>query len=462
MSLPEDPSAHELTATQARQRIQEGRLTARALTQACLDRIERVDPFIKAWVYLDPKQALRQAEALDAALSRGEDPGPLAGIPVAIKDTFNTADMPTQMGSPLWAGFTPGNDARVVAAIRQAGGILLGKTVTAEFAVHTPGPTVNPHHPEHSPGTSSSGSAAAVAAQMAPLGLGSQTAGSAIRPASYCGIYGFKPSYGLIPRTGMLKTTDTLDTVALFARCPEDLELFLEEARVKGRDYPLVERHLHRLTRRRSDNEPWRVALVKGPQWSHAQTYAQQALMQLASELADQQGIHLEAKEPPAELEEAHAVHETIYDKALSYYFKQEFQKKQWISPTLQAMVQHGQTISLQAYRQALQRQAELAQSLDRWFEEGVDLVVTLSTSGEAPKGRETPDLPDNCLIWTLCGVPAVNLPLFSGPTGLPFGAQIVARRYHDFQLLEFARLLWRKACVRPPVESTLAGSRLP
>ncbi len=457
MNLAEGTPLHELTAVKAARRIRAGTLTAEALVRACLARIEQLEPSLKAWAYLKPEQGLKQAQSVDAALGQGEDPGPLAGIPVGIKDIFNTADMPTQMGSPLWSGYTPGNDARVVFSIRQAGGIILGKTVTAEFAVHTPGPTVNPHHPEHSPGTSSSGSAAAVAAGMVPLSLGSQTAGSAIRPASYCGIYGFKPSFGLIPRTGSLKTTDSLDTVAFFARCVEDLELFFEVVRVKGQDYPLAETFLNDPARRKPAGRPWRIALVKGPQWSHAENYAQGALQKFASKLAGMEEIDIEEKEPPLEMEEAHQVHETIYDKALSHYFKQEFLKKQLVSPTLQAMILHGQKISVNEYRQALQRQAELARLLDRWFEDGVDFLLTLSTSGEAPKGLQTPDRPDSCLVWTLCGVPAINLPVFTSPAGLPFGAQVVARRYNDFQLLEFARALSKKGWVREeePAEET-------
>lgn len=432
---------HLLSASEALRSMRAGLLTAEKLVRTCLEQIEQSDSHLHAWVvHLNREQAFKQARAVDQALARKEELPPLAGIPVGIKDIFNTTDLPTQMGSPIWSGFTPGNDARVVASLRGAGSIILGKTVTAEFAVHTPGLTVNPHNPEHSPGTSSSGSAAAVAAGMVPLSLGSQTAGSVIRPASYCGIYGFKPSFGLIPRTGSLKTTDTLDTVGFFARSSEDLELVFETIRVKGRNYPLSEKLLQDPSRRKQPGKPWRIALVQGPKWSQAEKYAQEALLEFASQLDSSEGITVKEAELPPEIAEAHAVHEIIYDKSLSHYFKQEVQKKQLVSVTLKRMILHGQKITLEEYQRALDRQAQLAQILDRWFAEEADLVLTLSTGGEAPKGLQSPDRPDSCLVWTLCGAPAISLPRFIGPTGLPFGAQFVARRYNDFQLLEFAR----------------------
>lgn len=434
-------SPHQLSACEAVQRIRAGHLSAEELLRSCLDQIDRLDPVVKAWASLAPEIALETARRVDQRIRAGESVGPLAGIPVGIKDIFNTADMPTSMGSPIWAGFTPGNDARVVFYLRQADAVLLGKTVTAEFAVHTPGPTTNPHHPDHSPGTSSSGSAAAVASFMVPVALGSQTAGSTIRPASYCGIYGFKPSFGLIPRTGSLKTTDNLDTVAFFSRTVEDLREMLELLRVKGTNYPISHSLLNDPGRRKSPDRPWRVAFVRGPTWQDAERYAQEALIQYAKRLAGVEGIEVEEGTLPPGFDEVHSVHATIYDKALSYYFKEEFKRETLVSPILKEMIRHGQEISLARYHDALRRQVELAHALDRWFGR-FDLLLTLSTGGEAMKGIQTVDRPDSCLIWTLCWVPAINLPVFVGPTGLPFGAQVVARRYNDFDLLEFVQFL--------------------
>ncbi|MEK6857253.1 MAG: amidase, partial [Nanoarchaeota archaeon] len=226
-----------LSATESIKLIKLGRISSKELVESCATQIEKNDKKIHALVMYNKNNAIQTAEYIDNKIKEGSNVGMLCGIPVAIKDIFNTLDFPTQHGSSIRKGYTPGNDARVVFRLKQENGIIIGKTVTAEFGVHYPGPTVNPHDFKHSPGTSSSGSAAAVASFMVPLALGSQTAGSTLRPASYCGIYGFKPSFGLIPRTGMLKTTDTLDNVGLMARTIDDLELLFDVVRVSGIDH---------------------------------------------------------------------------------------------------------------------------------------------------------------------------------------------------------------------------------
>lgn len=429
---------------EAAQQIKSGRLTAVELLESCRAQIDRLEPQVQAWEHLAFDKARHTAAEIDRAISAGMEVGALAGIPVGVKDIFNTYDMPTTMGSPIWAGFTPGNDARVVSNLRLAGAVIPGKTVTAEFAVHTPGKTVNPHNPKHTPGTSSSGSAAAVAAYMVPLALGTQTAGSTIRPASYCGIYGFKPSFGLLPRTGSLKTTDSLDTVAFFARTLDDLRLMFEALRVQGPDYPLSHAALNDPARRKPADRPWRVALVAGPKWKHAETYAQKAIFDFAEKLRSQKDVIVEEASLPPGFDEAHDVHAAIYDKTLSYYFQEEFKKETLVSPILKALITHGQQIRLDHYRAALSSQTKLAGALDGWFEQKYDVLLTLSTGGEALPGLDSVDRPDTCLIWTLCGAPAINLPVFIGPLKMPFGAQIVARRYNDFELLRFAGFLRR------------------
>ena len=206
---------HLLSAVEAARLIREGAITSEQLVASCLERIAETDEQIQAWAFLDPDYALAQARAADELRSSGRPIGPLHGVPVAVKDIFDTADMPTERGSPLYSGRTPSDDSAVVARLRAAGAVILGKTVTTEFAFLTPGKTRNPHNPEHTPGGSSSGSAAAVAAGMAPLAVGSQTNGSTIRPASFCGVVGFKPTHGVISRSGMLQTSRTLDHVGV-------------------------------------------------------------------------------------------------------------------------------------------------------------------------------------------------------------------------------------------------------
>lgn len=459
-------SAHgllnHLSATEAVRRLRARELSAVDLTRACLEQIERVEPQINAWAYLDPDVALRQAAAVDRRVEAGEPVGPLAGVPVGIKDIFNTKDMPTEMGSPIWHGFTPGNDARVVHYVRMADAVIPGKTVTAEFAVHAPGPTRNPHNPEHMPGTSSSGSAVAVASFMTPLALGTQTAGSTIRPASYCGIYGYKPSFGILPRTGMLKTTDSLDTIGFFARTPDDLALLFDVIRVQGADYPISEAALNDPSRQIRGDRPWRVALVRGPKWDHAEPYAQEALLGFAETLGTLDDVVVEEVEAPASLNRGHAVHSIIYDRTLAYYFKEEFKKHTLVSPVMYEIIRRGNETDVEDYKRALAEQTQIRTELDNWFAGGWDILLNLSTGGSALKGLESEDRPDNCLVWTLCGIPAISVPVFSGPDELPFGAQVVARRYNDYLLLDFVRWLRERGLAPNTVHPIprLAGAR--
>lgn len=432
-----------LTATEMVARLKTREFSAKELAQKHLDQIARLDEKVHAWAHLDPELTLKHAEAADKKLA-AHTGGVLCGLPVGIKDIFNTIDMPTQMGSPIWKGFTPGNDSRVVHYLRMADAVVLGKTVTAEFAVHAPGPTANPHHLDYMPGTSSSGSAAATAAFMAPASLGTQTAGSMIRPASYCGVYGFKPSFGLLPRTGMLKTTDSLDTIGFFARSVEDLGLIFDVVRVHGRDFPISEKALNDTARQNKSDRPWRVAVLQGPKWNAAEPYAQKALKEFAQKLGSLPDIEIHDVVLSANFNRAHDIHTTIYDRTLAYYFKEEFTKHTLVSPVMYSIIERGNRLTVEDYARAMGEQAALSQELDE-FLTGYDIVLDLSTGGEALKGLKSNDRLDNCLIWTLCGVPAVNLPVFTGPNGLPFGAQVFARRYNDYLLLNFLRYL--KSC---------------
>jgi Asp-tRNA(Asn)/Glu-tRNA(Gln) amidotransferase A subunit family amidase len=437
------------TATEGIEAIKSGQTSAAEIVEQCCQQIDRVESGVHAWVYFDKSKALAQAKAIDARRADGIDTGPLYGIPVGIKDIINVIDMPCGMGSPIWDGFKPGNDARVVSKIRLAGATIAGKTVTAEFAVHTPGKTLNPHDPEFSPGTSSSGSAAAVATGMVPLAIGTQTAGSITRPASYCGVYGCKPSFGLVPRTGMLKTTDSLDQVGYFARSVEDVALMFDIVRVKGTDFPIHEAALGDVQRQQApQGRPWKIGVVSDSLWvwGEAYDYAKAALQEFASSLS-KAGAIVEPLKLPAEFNQAHSIHETIYDKTLAYYFKEEHQKHQLISEILNAMILKGQKISLDDYKQALDRQAVLAEQLDQLLA-GYDMVITLTTAGSAPKFA-APDLPDSSLIWSLCGVPVVSVPAFKSRTGMPFGLQVLSRRYNDIKLLTFLKYLKAEGLIR-------------
>src|SRR5437764_2132298 len=281
---------HRLGACEAARMIREGAVTSVEVVQACLTWVREVDGQVQAWTFLDPEYALAQARGRDELRRSGQPVGALHGVPVGIKDIIDTGDMPTENGSPIHAGRTPARDATVVAMLRAAGAVIMGKTVTTEFATRTPGKTRNPHDPGHTPGGSSSGSAAAVAAGMVPLALGSQTGGSVIRPASYCGVYALKPTHGLIPRTGMFQLSRSLDHVGLFARTLEDLALGLEQ--VAGHDEGDPDsrpraRVPYRTIAAEEPPLPPLFAFVKTPRWSQVAPDAQEAFGELVEHLGD-------------------------------------------------------------------------------------------------------------------------------------------------------------------------------
>ncbi len=325
----------ELGAAAARAAIEAGRITSEELVDACLDRIRALEPTNQAWTYLDPDHALTQARAADRARQEGKALGPLHGIPVGVKDIFDTADMPTEDGTVLHAGRRPTRDATAVALLRASGAVILGKTVTTELAVYSPGKTRNPHDPQRTPGGSSSGSAAAVAAGMVPISLGSQTNGSVIRPASYCGTFGYKPTHGLIPRTGVLKLSRHLDHVGVFARSVEDLALSAQSLmRFDPRDpdsRPQAEPNLVATATSEPPVAP-RLGFVRSPVWEQANDDTKAAFAELVAELGDR------ATEMPLPegFDEAVALHRTIFEADLARNLAAEYYRgRERLSPTL-------------------------------------------------------------------------------------------------------------------------------
>src|SRR5687768_15693501 len=283
-----DERALTLSAADAARQIREGQLTSEELVQACLERIRDLEPKVQAWTFLDEEHALGQARALDGRKRNGEPIGPLHGVPVGVKDIIDTGDMPTQNGTVLHQGRTPREDAAVVRMLRASGAVIMGKTVTTECAYFNPGKTRNPHNPEHTPGGSSSGSAAAVGAGMVALALGSQTAGSVIRPAAFCGVYGFKPTHGLIPRSGILMLSRTLDHVGLFSRNLDDLALLLEQ--LQGYDEldpdtrPRARIPFIQISGEEPPLDPM-FAFIKTPHWERADSDTKEAFAELQETL---------------------------------------------------------------------------------------------------------------------------------------------------------------------------------
>jgi Asp-tRNA(Asn)/Glu-tRNA(Gln) amidotransferase A subunit family amidase len=431
---------YRLSATELIELVRGRKVSAREALESHFERIEALEEGLGAWAFLNKAVALKSAADIDKRLSAGDFKGSLYGLPVGIKDIFNTFDMPTGMGSPQWQNFMPGNDARAVHYLRINGAVFPGKTVTAEFAVHAPGKTVNPHNHEYSPGTSSSGSAAAVAAYMVPVSIGTQTAGSIVRPASYCGIYGFKPSFGLIPRTGVLKTADTLDTIGMFARTTQDLKLIFDIMRVHGENFPISHRALSDRSRQENGNRPWKVALVPALTKNFSEPYALEQFSGFAEKISKDKQVRLENADLPPEFDKARDLHALIYEKSLSYYFQKEFGNTKFISNIIYKMISNGKKISADEYISALEKQNNLYRTIDAYFE-NFDAILTLSTQGIAPKLNDN-DKPDTCLIWTLCGLPVISMPAFKGPGGMPFGLQIVGRRYNDYLVLKLAGFL--------------------
>ena len=426
---------YALTASRLREKLLSKEITPEDIIESLLKRIKDIDPDIRAWEFLDK-------ETIDAQIKKtsGLDmlTHPLFGIPVGVKDIYNTFDMPTQMGSPIWKDFTPGNDARMVHYLRRNGALILGKTVTAEFAVHYQDITHNPYDLRRSPGTSSSGSAAAVASGMVPIALGSQTAGSIGRPASYCGIYGFKPSFGVLPRIGVLKTTDSLDTLGFFARSVDDLSLAFDACRVSGENYEYVYQNIDNF---QSDPDKiYRVAVVRHPKYNEASQAAVDAFERWADQLKDKH-IELVYTELPDYVNEIYELHQLIYDKALAYYFKDEYAEHSLMSPIFYEIIKEGQKVSTESYTDALEKQSRLSSMFNTWMQ-SYDVLLTLGTADEAPLGLTTPDTPDSNLIWTFLGLPSIMMPVLKGENNLPLGALAIATKYQDPLLLEFVRKL--------------------
>lgn len=414
-------------------------------------RISSIEKNVLAWQYYDEDFFLSKGRDLEKIFNHNKTNKNLAGIPIGIKDVFNSDDMPTEMGSPIWRGFTPGNNARALDDIIYAGGIIMGKTVTAEFAVHHPGKTLNPYNARHMPGTSSSGSAAAVASGMTPIALGTQTAGSTTRPSSYCGVYGYKPSFGLVPRTGILKTLDTLDHVTVFSREVSDTELMLDTIRVKGRNHPFIYKNIDSVKYHNFESLPLKVAFVKTYVWENLHTYMKEEILSFANKLDNLDSVFVDNIELPSLINETHFNHDLVYSKALSYYFSDEYENHyDDLSESFKEMVEYGRTISIDKYKNALIHQNEVQSEMDKFFDD-YDVILSMSTIGEAPLLEEK-EVDDAALIWTYAHTPSINIPIASGPNNLPLSIQLVSKRYNDYKLLSFVKMLEDKLLI-PKVE---------
>ncbi|HEY2921525.1 MAG TPA: amidase [Candidatus Binatia bacterium] len=433
---------HLISASEAARLIRDGVISSEQLVEACLARIREIDPQVEAWAFLDGDYALKQARAADALRLEGKPIGSLHGVPIGIKDIFDTADMPTEYGSVIHSGHTPSRDATVVSMLRAAGAVIMGKTVTTEFAYFSPGKTRNPHNPEHTPGGSSSGSAAAIAANMIPLALGSQTNGSTIRPAAYCGVIGFKPTHGLISRHRVFALSRTLDHVGLFARSVDDIALLAEQlvgydendpdtrprARIPFGEVAVEEPPL-----------PPMLAFIKTPMWERADEDTKEGFTEIIEHL----GTQVEEVELFPSASEAWQWHQNIMSAEMALNLEREwYHGRDRLSEQLRTLIERGHEVRAIDYQRALARINPIHESFVELFEQRYDAILTPAAPSAAPKGLTSTGDPSFCTLWTLCGMPAISLPLLQSASGLPIGVQVVGPRLGDARLLRTARWL--------------------
>jgi amidase len=420
---------HELSALEIVHAIGARTTTCEAVTRACLERIAEREPTVGAWEFLDADLAIAQARALD----RSGASGPLLGVPFGVKDIIDTFDMPTAYGSPIYAGHRPRRDAACVALGRKAGGVVMGKTVTAEFAVNHPGKTRHPFDVTRTPGGSSSGSAAAVADCMVPLALATQTTGSTIKPGSFCGVFAYRPTFGDVRCSGVMESAASCDTVGLYARTVEDIALH-RDVLIGADPQPMP-----------NDFPPPRIGFVRPPQWRKLESHTQRLLEDAADRLA-RGGAKVSDAMLPAEFDDAEEAHRLITCREFALNFTREIEHH-WdeLSEDLRSgKIRIGLNCSFERYREAQSLAARCRRALAEVFER-YDVLLAPSAIGEAPVGWNTGDS-TLASPWTLMHTPTMNIPAFKGPNGLPVGAQVIAAAGADRRLFTAAR--WMHACL--------------
>jgi Asp-tRNA(Asn)/Glu-tRNA(Gln) amidotransferase A subunit family amidase len=429
-----------LSAVEAARGIREGSFTSQSLVTACLKRLAEREGDVGAWAHIDPHFSLARARAADAKIASGASVGPLAGVPVGVKDIIDTVDFPTENGTPIHAGRKPAHDAAIVAKLKAAGAIILGKTVTTELAFFGPGKTRNPHNGAHTPGGSSSGSAAAVADRHVPIALGTQTAGSIIRPASYCGVIGFKPTFGAVSRVGVLEQSSPLDTIGGYARSIEDIALLLDvisgfderdSAMRKGQQRSLL------VALSEEPERAPRLAFVKSPAWPQGDSEMKEAFTDFVEGLGD---VVTEV-ELPGEFDGSLKLQQTVQfsDIARNFGLLLDRHPNQ-ISAKLKEVIAEGRNFSAAAYDEAIAARDPLYDALAGLLEP-FDAIITPASCGVAPHGLDGTGSPAFNALWTYLLMPAISLPLLT-LNGMPLGVQLVGRRSEDGALLRTARWL--------------------
>lgn len=428
-----------MSATQAAEAIRAGRLSSENLVQACLARVAETEPVVQAWAHLDGDHALAQARELDRIRRAGRATGALHGVPVALKDIVDTADMPTQRGSVIFSGRQSGRDARLVERLREAGAVIMGKTRTTELAYLHPTVTTNPHDPSRTPGGSSSGSAAAVAARHVPLAIGTQTGGSVVRPASFCGAFGFKPSRGIIPRTGVFRTSITLDQIGGFANTLEDMALLVDAIGCYDQDDPASfarPRPGHLAGARAEVPVEPDFAWFDMPYHDRLDADARAGLESVLDALGDR----VERFPAAPQLVGLTDVHKVIYDYEIAENM-QDIARDYGgtLSQEMRAALERGTAISRAQYCEAIEIKASAEAFFVDHFND-FDAILAPSASGQAlPLSAGNTGDAVYCTIWTLAGLPCLTLPVLVGADELPIGVQLIGAREQDDRLMRTA-----------------------
>lgn len=433
-----------LSALEIIEKTKKGEISSVEVAKSFIDRIEKFENKIKAWAFFDKKFFLEKAQEKDEWRLSGKPLGPLHGLPIAIKDIFKTEDMPTQYGTPIRENYQSRDDSKVVSILRSSGAIIMGKTVTTELAYFDPGKTTNPHDYSRTPGGSSSGSAAAVASFMAPIAIGSQTNGSTIRPASYCGVVGYKPTYGLVSRDGALAQSFLLDQVGVIARNVEDVALCSSVIIKKDLEdkstisYP-TEDFLNRV-QAKPFFEP-QLIFIATSKWKNLDDDAKKDFEKFLKKIDKQVTIYSN----PSYFEKIFDYHKIIHETDMAYNFLSTYEKhKKKIGKKMIEAIERGLSYKAKDYAEAVDQMAIIYDTFKEAFHH-YHAIITPATTGYAPKGLSYTGSPEFCTTWTYLGMPAITLPLIEGSAKLPLGVQLVGEKLDDTRLLQTANWLLKK-----------------
>ena len=433
-----------LSALELSNLLSKGDIKAEDLAKSYLKRIEKFDKDVKAWAFFDPNFILKQAAECDNLKIIGRPLGPLHGLPIAIKDIFGTDEMPTECGTVLRKKKYSKGDSTVVSLLKSSGAYVMGKTVTTEFAYFDPGKTTNPHDYSRTPGGSSSGSAAAVASFMTPVALGSQTNGSIIRPASYCGVIGYKPSYGLISRNGVLRQSFLLDHVGIFSRTVDDLAFISQEIIKRDTEdrstVPFASGNFLNIAKEDPPFDP-RFIFFKTDMWKNLD----KETIKIFEKFVKEQGSNVEIHDTPSYFKDIMKYHKIIHETDMAYAFSDYYKNsKNKLGKELVKAIERGQNYKSRDYVEAVENRDYFYKIFSEVFND-YHAILTPAASGVAPKGLKSTGSPEFSTIWTFLGMPSISLPLLSGSNNLPLGVQLVGEKFDDARLMRTANWIMKK-----------------